>query len=89
MSVTEEHIGSYRIETLVIKVGDDRVVLTPVGTLILGSYGRVDIKGSAAEGMLVADGDWNWSIVNRTPKRTLVPLTEESFLMLLQQVMRP
>ena len=89
VSLTEERIGSYRIDALNIKVGDDRVSLVPVGTLILGGNGRVDVKGSAAEGMLVVDVDWNWSIVNRTPKRTLVPLTEESFLALLQQVMRP
>lgn len=43
--ISEEYIGSYQIDKLVISVGNEDVSLTPIGTLIVGSKGRVDMSG--------------------------------------------
>ncbi len=41
----EQHIGIYEAPVLVIMAGTERVRLTPVATLILAGYGRIDMKG--------------------------------------------
>ena len=43
--IYEEHIGSYTIKTLGISIGSARVKFEPIGTLIIGAKGRIDMKG--------------------------------------------
>ena len=52
-SVVEEHIGPYTVPVMKIGIGDETIRLDPVGTLIIGASGRVDIKGRAGNAMLV------------------------------------
>jgi|SRR5665213_556207 len=46
VEVDEESYGSYRISRLLIDIGHQRVFLEPVGTMLIGSKGRVDLIGS-------------------------------------------
>jgi hypothetical protein len=41
----EENLGPYEIPLMIIFIQGEKVVLDPIGTLILGGYGRVDLKG--------------------------------------------
>ena len=43
MDLSENYIGSYKIEQLLLKVGDNIIRFIPQGRLIIGSRGRVDI----------------------------------------------
>ncbi len=44
--ITEEHIGIYAIDKMVIKFPDHQTVsLVPVGTLIIAAFGRIDMEG--------------------------------------------
>jgi len=43
--LTEEHIGTYEAECRTVLVGSDKVTLVPVGTLLIGARGRVDMNG--------------------------------------------
>lgn len=45
IQLTEDYLGTYEAETLVLSIGNDEVVATPVGTLIIGCRGRVDLSG--------------------------------------------
>ena len=45
VQVTEECLGTYDSEALAISIGNDEVVAQPVGTLLIGSSGRVDMSG--------------------------------------------
>ena len=56
VSVVEEHIGPYTVPVMKIGIGDETIRLDPVGTLIIGASGRVDIKGRAGNAMLVLLG---------------------------------
>ena len=51
--IYEDHIGDYEAHALIIKVGGECVKFDPVGTIIIASKGRVDIKGSNGTAMLV------------------------------------
>lgn len=45
INISEENIGIYKARTMVLKVANEEAALTPVGTLIIGALGRVDLEG--------------------------------------------
>ncbi|MBK0000202.1 hypothetical protein [Erwinia sp. S38] len=45
VNLKEDFIGSYDLEKMVIKVARKEVELVPVGTLLIGTKGRIDMKG--------------------------------------------
>jgi hypothetical protein len=53
IEITEENIGTYEVDRLNITIGSQRIQLNPVGTLLIGAKGRVDVKGSAGSSRLV------------------------------------
>lgn len=65
VSITEDYIGTYMAPTVLIHIGDDLVSLTPKGALIIGSHGRVDIRGTKREVMLVLLEEKGWTFAYR------------------------
>ncbi|WP_400766409.1 hypothetical protein [Methylosinus sporium] len=53
VELNEEYIGAYTATRLTIVIGAQEIVLTPIGTLLIGSKGRVDVEGSAGNSRLV------------------------------------
>jgi hypothetical protein len=51
--IIEENIGAYESRLMIIRIGRQEIVLTPIGTLLIGSKGRVDVEGSAGKARLV------------------------------------
>ena len=49
----EENLGSYPVRTMIIHIGRQGISLTPVGTLLVGSKGRVDVDGPYGKAALV------------------------------------
>ena len=45
VTLEEENLGVYRAQSRVLTIGADRVVLRPIGTLLFGVRGRVDMEG--------------------------------------------
>jgi len=45
--IFEEVFGSYTVRQMKIKISNKTVTLTPVGTILIGTKGRVDMKGNA------------------------------------------
>lgn len=43
--LVEDYLGRYAIPTLNIRVAEQHVALIPIGRIILGAYGRVDMEG--------------------------------------------
>lgn len=56
IDLNEEFIGSYSINTLLLKIGKNEVLFTPKGTLIIAGRGRVDMKGPQGDVMLILYG---------------------------------
>src|SRR6267154_885642 len=47
VSLNEEEIGVYQTRRLIIKIGGKEIVLEPIGTLLIGTKGRIDVMGPA------------------------------------------
>lgn len=43
--IIEENIGSYTADKMIIAFADEKIVLKPVGTNVIGAKGRVDMSG--------------------------------------------
>lgn len=87
IAMSEDQVGAYEADCMCIQVGQDRIVLEPLGTVIVGANGRVDVKGSNGDVTLL-EPDWDdWQIAVRTPRLSYLPLTEESFADVLEQIM--
>ena len=69
-------------------VGTEQVIFDPKGTILIGSYGRVDMTGDDGAVMLMLFEWAEWEFAIRTPSLRRWPLTEESFSDALKQVMR-
>lgn len=45
LSITEELLGSYEVDSLLIGIGEDEMEVKPIGTHVIGAIGRVDLFG--------------------------------------------
>jgi hypothetical protein len=52
VSLTEEDLGRYSAPRMEIRIGGQTVSLEPVGTLLFGSKGRVDVVGTYGRAQL-------------------------------------
>jgi hypothetical protein len=88
-AITENHLGTYTAEELVLTVGGEEVVFSPRGRNIAGAQGRVDVRGESGESMLVVNPGPRWSVVvSRYPQLRLVNLDAETLTEMLGAVMR-
>jgi hypothetical protein len=53
IELNEENIGTYVARQMILKIGRQQITMTPVGTLLIGAKGRVDIVGPAGRTRLV------------------------------------
>jgi hypothetical protein len=51
--LNEANIGSYTAQLMVLRIGLQEIQFTPIGTLLIGSKGRVDVLGPAGTSRLV------------------------------------
>jgi hypothetical protein len=49
VQLNEEEIGTYQARRLIVKIGGKEIVLEPIGTLLIGTKGRVDVTGPAGK----------------------------------------
>lgn len=52
LELNEENIGTYVVRKMIIHIGRQEVTLTPIGTMLIGSKGRVDVEGGAGKARL-------------------------------------
>ena len=85
VQLTEEGIGTYPAEEMILSFGSEAIVLEPRGTLIAGARGRVDVfrRGARREQiMLILIGpkeDPRWEIWPSRDPRQRKPLDQASF----------
>jgi hypothetical protein len=46
-TINEEWIGEYKAKTMTFKFKGSEITFDPIGTILIGAKGRVDLKGSA------------------------------------------
>jgi hypothetical protein len=58
IELTEEHIGSYSATQMTVGIGRQEVLLVPIGTLLIGTKGRVDVIGPAGRAEILLVDRW-------------------------------
>lgn len=53
VELNEENIGPYLAPSMIIRIGRKTISLEPVGTLLIGSSGRVDVIGPTSRSQLL------------------------------------
>ncbi len=88
--LSENYIGTYKIDDLILLVGDEQVRFSPAGRNIAGASGRVDVLGErGVPEVLIVQPDGRWSFVlTRQPTLTVALLDESSLTEVLKRVMR-
>jgi hypothetical protein len=87
--LTENYIGTYKVDDLILVIADEQVRFSPRGRNIVGAAGRVDVVGERGEATLILQGDSRWGFVqSRQPTLRVVPLDESTLAEVLKLVMR-
>jgi hypothetical protein len=75
--VFEEFIGTYECVKMELYIGASFITFKPVGTLIAGSYGRIDIIGTSKD-ITIVEKEWDkWEVALSYPKKRYIPLTKK------------
>jgi hypothetical protein len=53
IELTEEQLGTYSANRMVITIGRKTILLQPIGTFLIGSRGRVDVVGTSGTAQLL------------------------------------
>jgi hypothetical protein len=87
----EEPLGTYPAQKMIIKVKGalgEQVTLTPIGAVLIGGYGRVDMENQRGErAMLVTPERGVWKFAERMPRLRYDDVTEERFKEILQSLL--
>jgi hypothetical protein len=87
--LTENYVGTYAVDDLILLIGDEQVRFSPRGRNIVAAEGRVDVVGERGEAILILQGDSQWGFVqSRQPKVTVVPFNETTLAEVLRLIMR-
>lgn len=79
-AIVEELLGQYTVNTCTVTISGRRVVFDPIGTYVVGAYGRVDVLGPATGFKLIREkDDGHWSLVDPSDPRVATPLTKDVF----------
>lgn len=100
--ITEDDVGTYTAQEMHIFIGRKVVKLVPVGTMFIGTKGRVDIIGTNGKSRLTLAGkdttsprqlidatavkDWVWKIVSAPPTVRFLELNEDTLFQVLMEV---
>lgn len=84
--IFEDFIGSYNIENYIIRANDIEIKLIPIGTIILGGKGKVNLLISGDTIKLILQ-DWGkWRITKGFgSEMELVPFNEEHLIEALRE----
>lgn len=84
--IIEEHVGEYEVDSYVIQIGNKIIRFQPIGTIIIGAYGRVDMFLPRETFKLVLV-DWrDWKIVlGFGGDSKLVEFNEENIVKLFEE----
>lgn len=57
VTIHEEMLGDYPIRSLILTIGSDVVRFKPIGTILIGTSGRIDIICNARRGKFILTGE--------------------------------
>jgi len=88
-TLSENYLGTYSVDDLILLIGGEQVRFSPAGRNIAGASGRVDVLGDRDSAVLLVQIDGRWGfVVARQPALQVVPFDESALVLVLQRVMR-
>jgi len=88
-NLTENYIGTYAVDDLILQIGGEQVRFSPAGRNVVGASGRVDVVGDRDTAILIVQSEGRWSFVaSRQPTLRAVNFDESALAQVLQRVMR-
>lgn len=57
VTIREEMLGEYDVDSLIITIDEKKIILKPYGTILIGTRGRVDISCGPRSGMFILTGE--------------------------------
>ncbi len=86
VEIDEYKVGLYKAPSLILRAGHDVVFVEPVGTIIMGANGRVDVKTGGTSFKIILTDQNEWGILQ--PDRTVATrLDERTFTKALQDLL--
>jgi len=87
--LAEEHLGRYQVPLLVLRAGASEVLIKPIGAMIIGAKGRVDMITHAEQHVFIhVSAQEGWSYVRDKRKGIYDKLTKELFTELLMGMLK-
>jgi hypothetical protein len=83
--VREEPSGAYEIPELLLDRNGRRVRAHPIGTWVVGAQGRVDLRSSEMNRILLFDGH-QWQLVPDDVREPAIPLTKQRLISVLDEL---
>lgn len=83
--LSEENIGTYETRKMMITALNQTVSLEPMGTLIIGAHGRIDLKGrKGSVGFILRKNsstpdELEWKIIQKPSKNGYIDLNADTF----------
>jgi hypothetical protein len=100
LPIDEDMLGPYTVQQATITLDNEVLEMIPLGTVIFGSFGRIDVKGPNGEVMLILEAtpgneetnfvpsDGRWFIVTRADSRRFKSeLTDKTFQQLFADLL--
>lgn len=86
ITLDEEHLGRYTTNALEILVGAEQIKVQPVGRLIIGALGRIDISSNKGSYIVLYHEQQGWICRNARQREKFSPFNEASFIKLLKEL---
>jgi len=86
--ITEDYIGTYTINKYSINADDIEIIFNPIGAIIIGAYGRVDMMFAFENIKLVLTEGDKWKIVDGIGgARKLIDFNEENIFQIFRNTL--
>jgi len=85
--IREEYLGEYKVPSRELTIGKEKVIIHPVGRLIIGAKGRIDIYSSYEKYILLYLNDRGWVYRKETDKGQFQDFSEVNFGRILEDLL--
>jgi hypothetical protein len=87
MEMSEPFLGTYKLKSLMLSLGKERVMVKPISSTSIGGYGRVDIIGKNQTINLLLSNNGKWEYKIKTPFVEIRELNKHTFLDITRTLM--
>ena len=85
IEISEENLGTYKTKSLQIFFENKKVEFVPIGKLVIGAEGRIDIKFVGGRYILLYDNGWKYLDESGIQKK-LIDFNEECFTEIMEKI---